>query len=128
MSVTARMGSLIPITLTVFRDEVTYININVVEEDGITPYDLTSTIIEFTSKWTIQDTDAAIYLSSVDSGEIAIIDAADGTLKLIFTADKTTDLPISTLELPYQISITDSGGDRFSSIFGTLRVLPNVTS
>lgn len=128
MSTTARIGGVIPVPLTIFRNDVTYVYISVVEDDGVTPYDLTASVVDFSAKWSILDSTDAISISSANAGEIIFTDPTEGLMKLIFIPANTTSLPVGVLELPYQISITNPSSVQFSALFGTLRVLPNLTT
>ena len=126
MSLTVRIGGLIPIPFTIFRNDTNTVYVNIVESDGITPYDITGSVVTFAAKWAVTDTSEAISLSSSDSSEIFFTDPANGQLTITFSPTSTSSLPIGILELFYELRVTTASLVKLPASFGIIRVLPNV--
>ena len=95
-----------------------------IEQDGAA-LDITGASIAFSVKWAYTDA-ANIFQLTVGSG-ITVNSAPAGTVTITIAASNTSTLPLSTVNLKYDIQLTEAGGNVYVVARGDLVVEPNVS-
>jgi hypothetical protein len=95
-----------------------------------TPVNLTGGTLRMSAKWRVTDPDSAEVFSVYSpSNGIAFVNATAGTATVTIASDLTnvTAVPFHRIDLPYDIQFTTAAGLRYTVMYGTLTILPNVS-
>lgn len=90
-------------------------------------FNLTGCSIRMTAKWNHADADsAAVFTRTVGSG-ITVTNAGGGLATVIVAPANTLSLPANTVNLYYDIQVTDAGSNVYTVNSGKLTVSPDVS-
>jgi hypothetical protein len=90
------------------------------------PYDLTGTTLFFTLKRRAAALDAAALISKQTGTDIAIVNAAAGTARLVLSPTDTAAPPLN-VELYFDLQLKTTAGDIYTIASGAITFLQDIT-
>lgn len=113
--------------LTIRRGDDRVLDLTIVQEDGVTPQNLTGALLWFTGKRRIGDADTAAVLAYRQGAGITVTNATGGTATVLIAGTDTAGLPDGDVALLCDVQIKPAGGRLYTAAAGRLTVKPDVT-
>lgn len=90
-------------------------------------FNLTGASVRMTAKWAYTDPDSdAVFVRTVGSG-IGFLSASGGLATVTIAPANTSSLPGNSVNLVYDIQVTDVSDNIYTIVDGILTVLPDVS-
>lgn len=94
--------------------------------NGTAAENLTGGVLALKARWSVNGDE--VFSCSSPSDGITITSAVNGEFSLTISSSKTTTLPVQDgyLALPYEVTLTTSGGAVYTILYGKLIIKPNI--
>jgi hypothetical protein len=115
---------------TMFRGDSFVFDVQVLQDDGCSPQNITGWTAWFTAKehYAVPDATASIRLGTASPlTGIVITSPTEGKLEIVVPPQSTVNFPDTTMCLVYDVQVKDGAGRVFTVELGTLSVRPDVT-
>lgn len=113
--------------LTIRRGDDRMLDLAIVQDDGVTPQDLSGALLWFTAKRRLSDADADAVLAYREGAGITITNAAAGTATVLVVGTDTAGLADGDIALLCDVQIRPLGGRVYTAAYGRLIVQPDIT-
>jgi len=113
-----------------FRGDSFVFDVQVLQDDGCSPQNITGWTAWFTAKehYAVPDATASIRLGTASPlTGIVITSPTEGKLEIVVPPQSTVNFPDTTMCLVYDVQVKDGAGRVFTVELGTLSVRPDVT-